>query len=46
MSRKRWCLDVNAVAQEKGVETVLAIVQYSGESSARSARPTSFAEHS
>lgn len=33
--RKKWCLDANAVAQEKGVEAVLAIVQYSGESSAK-----------
>ncbi|KIR73278.1 microtubule Associated protein [Cryptococcus deuterogattii CA1014] len=32
---KKWCLDANAVAQEKGIEAVLAIVQYSGESSAR-----------
>jgi len=33
--RKKWSLDANAVAQEKGVEAVLAIVQYSGESSSR-----------
>ncbi|WVQ79695.1 hypothetical protein IAT38_001795 [Cryptococcus sp. DSM 104549] len=32
---KKWCLDANAVAQEKGIEAVLAIAQYSGESSAR-----------
>nr|XP_031863914.1 uncharacterized protein CI109_000558 [Kwoniella shandongensis]KAA5530986.1 hypothetical protein CI109_000558 [Kwoniella shandongensis] len=32
---KKWCLDANAVAQEKGIEAVLAIVQYSGETSAR-----------
>jgi len=34
-SRKKWSLDANAVAQEKGIEAVLAIVQYSGESSSR-----------
>jgi hypothetical protein len=34
-ARRKWCLDANAVAQEKGIEAVLAIVQYSGESSAR-----------
>jgi hypothetical protein len=33
--RKKWTLDANAVAQEKGIEAVLAIVQYSGESSSR-----------
>jgi hypothetical protein len=33
--RKKWSLDANAVAQEKGIEAVLAIVQYSGESSSR-----------
>ncbi|WWC63568.1 uncharacterized protein I303_106172 [Kwoniella dejecticola CBS 10117] len=32
---KKWCLDANAVAQEKGIEAVLAIVQYSGETSAK-----------
>lgn len=32
---KKWCTDANAVAQEKGIEAVLAIAQYSGESSAR-----------
>ncbi|KAK8854575.1 hypothetical protein IAR55_003314 [Kwoniella newhampshirensis] len=32
---RKWCLDANAVAQEKGIEAVLAIVQYSGETSAR-----------
>jgi hypothetical protein len=35
VTRKKWCLDANAVAQEKGIEAVTAIVQYSGESSAR-----------
>ena len=35
INRKRWCLDSNAVAQEKGIEAVLAVVQYSGESSAK-----------
>lgn len=35
LNRKRWCLDANAVAQEKGIEAVLAIIQNSGESSAR-----------
>jgi cytoskeleton-associated protein 5 len=30
-----WCLDANAVAQEKGIEAVLAIVTNSGEQSAR-----------
>lgn len=34
-SRKKWCLDANAVAQEKGIEAVLAIVTNSGETSAR-----------
>lgn len=33
--RKKWCLDANAVAQEKGIEAVLAIVQNSGETSSR-----------
>ncbi|WVR09379.1 hypothetical protein IAU60_006446 [Kwoniella sp. DSM 27419] len=32
---KKWCLDANAVAQEKGIEAVLAIVQNSGETSAK-----------
>ncbi|WVQ71997.1 hypothetical protein IAR50_001541 [Cryptococcus sp. DSM 104548] len=32
---KKWCLDPNAVAQEKGIDAVLALVQYSGETSAR-----------
>nr|XP_019011711.1 microtubule Associated protein [Kwoniella pini CBS 10737]OCF50492.1 microtubule Associated protein [Kwoniella pini CBS 10737] len=32
---KKWCLDANAVAQEKGIEAVLAIAQYSGETSAK-----------
>ncbi|ORY29668.1 armadillo-type protein [Naematelia encephala] len=32
---KKWCLDANAVAQEKGIEAVLALLQYSGESSSR-----------
>nr|XP_019044957.1 microtubule Associated protein [Kwoniella bestiolae CBS 10118]OCF23887.1 microtubule Associated protein [Kwoniella bestiolae CBS 10118] len=32
---KKWCLDSNVVAQEKGIEAVLAIVQYSGETSAK-----------
>ncbi|WRT68653.1 uncharacterized protein IL334_005632 [Kwoniella shivajii] len=32
---KKWCLDANAVAQEKGIEAVLAIVRYSGETSAK-----------
>ncbi|TXT09213.1 hypothetical protein VHUM_02687 [Vanrija humicola] len=32
---KKWTLDANAVAQEKGVEAVLAIVTYSGETSAK-----------
>lgn len=35
MGRRKWCLDANAVAQEKGIEAVLAIVQYSGETSAK-----------
>jgi hypothetical protein len=34
-TRKKWSLDANAVAQEKGIEAVLAIGQYSGESSSR-----------
>lgn len=34
--RKKWCLDANAVAQEKGIEAVLAIVTNSGETSAKS----------
>ncbi|EIW68411.1 hypothetical protein TREMEDRAFT_71988 [Tremella mesenterica DSM 1558] len=32
---RKWCLDANAVAHEKAVEAVLALVQYSGETSAR-----------
>ncbi|KAL1407788.1 hypothetical protein Q8F55_007223 [Vanrija albida] len=32
---KKWTLDANAVAQEKGVEAVLAIVTNSGETSAK-----------
>ncbi|OCF75746.1 microtubule Associated protein [Kwoniella mangroviensis CBS 8886] len=32
---KKWCLDSNVVAQEKGIEAVLSIVQYSGETSAK-----------
>lgn len=32
---KSWCLDANAVAQEKGIEAALAIVTNSGETSAR-----------
>jgi hypothetical protein len=33
--RRKWCLDANVVAQEKGIEAVLALVQNSGESSAK-----------
>lgn len=33
--RKKWCLDSNAVAQEKGIEAVLAIVTNSGETGAK-----------
>ncbi|BEJ15612.1 hypothetical protein CspHIS471_0502170 [Cutaneotrichosporon sp. HIS471] len=32
---KKWCLDANAIAQEKGVEATLAIVTDSGETSAK-----------
>lgn len=32
---KKWCLDANAIAQEKGVEATLAIVTNSGETSAK-----------
>ncbi|KAL7422401.1 hypothetical protein Q5752_003047 [Cryptotrichosporon argae] len=32
---RKWVLDANAVAQEKGIEAVLAIVQNSGEMSAK-----------
>ncbi|KAK4685920.1 cytoskeleton-associated protein 5, partial [Tremellales sp. Uapishka_1] len=32
---KKWCLDANAVAQEKGIEAVFTIVKESGETSAR-----------
>ncbi|WVN86161.1 uncharacterized protein L203_101322 [Cryptococcus depauperatus CBS 7841] len=32
---KKWCLDPNAVSQEKGIEAVFAIIRYSGETSAR-----------
>jgi len=34
-NRRKWCLDANVVAQEKGIEAVLALVQYSGESAAK-----------
>lgn len=37
--RKKWCLDSNAVAQEKGIEAVLAIVTNSGEMSAKYVAP-------
>lgn len=33
--RKKWCLDANVVAQEKGIEAILAIAEYSGESLAK-----------